>query len=301
MTGFVAATGKSYLCEDTTRDPLYLPGAKDARSSLTVPLVLHNEVLGTFNVESPRPKAFGEYDLAFLEIFARDVAAALNTLELLSAEKASAAAASVEAVHSAVAVPVDEILHDAVSLLEHYSGDDPEPAEGLQRILRNARDIKQVIQMVGQRMAPSKARPATRHDVLRGRQILLVDEDAAVRGAIHSLLGRYGCNVETASCGCQAISLVRAMMPQGGYNAVIADIRLPDMTGYEFFVRLQEAMEIEPPPLILATEYGYDPGHSIVKARQAGLRTFLFKPFRLDQLLQSVEEVVATPRAMVQA
>ncbi len=27
VTGFVAATGKSYLCEDTTTDPLYLPGA----------------------------------------------------------------------------------------------------------------------------------------------------------------------------------------------------------------------------------------------------------------------------------
>ena len=28
VTGFVAATGKSYLCEDTTEDPLYLPGVK---------------------------------------------------------------------------------------------------------------------------------------------------------------------------------------------------------------------------------------------------------------------------------
>ena len=27
VTGFVAATGKSYLCEDTSEDPLYLEGA----------------------------------------------------------------------------------------------------------------------------------------------------------------------------------------------------------------------------------------------------------------------------------
>jgi two-component system, sensor histidine kinase SagS len=155
--------------------------------------------------------------------------------------------------------------------------------------------------MVGQQMAPSKARPATQHDVLRGRQVLLVDEDGAARGAIHSLLARYGCNVETASTGAQAISLVRAMTPQGGYDAVIADIRLSDMSGYEFFGKLQEAMDVETPPLILATEYGYDPEHSIVKARQAGLRTFLFKPFRLDQLLQSVEDVVTSQRAVVQA
>jgi len=55
VTGFVAATGKSYLCEDTTADPLYLEGCRGAKSSLTVPLVLHDEVIGTFNVESPTP------------------------------------------------------------------------------------------------------------------------------------------------------------------------------------------------------------------------------------------------------
>ena len=31
VTGFVAATGKSYLCEDTTEDPLYLEGAAEPR------------------------------------------------------------------------------------------------------------------------------------------------------------------------------------------------------------------------------------------------------------------------------
>jgi GAF domain-containing protein len=92
VTGFVAATGKSYLCEDASADPLYLEGAAGARSSLTVPVMLHDRVTGTLNVESPEPRAFNESDLQFLEIFARDVAMALNTLELLAAEKASTAA-----------------------------------------------------------------------------------------------------------------------------------------------------------------------------------------------------------------
>jgi DNA-binding NtrC family response regulator len=45
-------------------------------------------------------------------------------------------------------------------------------------------------------------------------------------------------------------------------------------------------------PLILMTGFGYDPGHSIVKARQAGVELVLFKPFRLDQLLETVERCV---------
>ncbi|MEZ6051734.1 MAG: GAF domain-containing protein [Planctomycetaceae bacterium] len=75
-------------------DPLYLEGAPNARSSLTVPLILHDECLGTFNVESPRPGAFTNNDLQFLELFSREVAMALNTLDLLEAEKATTASES---------------------------------------------------------------------------------------------------------------------------------------------------------------------------------------------------------------
>ncbi len=148
------------------RGPAVSTGRQGRKSSLTVPLVLHDEVIGTFNVESPEPRAFTESDLQFLEIFSRDVAAALNTLELLVAEKATTAAESVEAIHSAVALPVDEILNEAVNVMERYIGHEPEVVERLQRILRNARDIKQVIQKVGQKMAPTEALPA---DVAGGR------------------------------------------------------------------------------------------------------------------------------------
>jgi CheY-like chemotaxis protein len=301
VTGFVAATGKSYLCEDTTEDPLYLSGAKDAKSSLTVPLVLHDEVIGTFNVESPEPRAFSESDLQFLEIFSRDVAMALNTLELLVAEKASTAAESVEAIHSAVALPVDEILNDAVNVMERYIGHEPEVVERVRRILRNARDIKQVIQKVGQKMTPVAAHPQAQQledrPLLRGRRVLVVDADENVRSAAHALLERYGCIVETAPDGSEAVFMVRSLMHEEGYDAIIADIRLPDMTGFEFMQKLQEL--VEHVPLILMTGFGYDPGHSIVKARQAGLQSVLYKPFRLDQLLQNVEQVIGSPRAVV--
>jgi len=297
VTGFVAATGKSYLCEDTTEDPLYLRGARGAKSSLTVPLMLHDDVIGTFNVESPEPRAFSESDLQFLEIFTRDVAVALNTLELLVAEKASSTAQSVEAIHSAVALPVDEILNEAVNLMERYIGHEPAVVERLHRILRNARDIKQVIQSVGQQMAPIQAHPAAtstdERPRLGGRRVLLVDEDNSVRSAGHALLERYGCVVETAPNGSQAVFMIRNMLSEGGYDAIISDIRLPDMTGFDFMVKLQEILGTGDVPLVLMTGFGYDPGHSIVKARQAGLKAVLYKPFRLDHLLDAVEQVIA--------
>jgi two-component system, sensor histidine kinase SagS len=294
VTGFVAATGKSYLCEDTADDPLYLEGAQGARSSLTVPVIFHERVTGTFNVESPQPRAFSESDLQFLEIFARDVAAALNTLELLAAEKANTAAASVEAIHSAVALPVDEILNDACNVMERYIGHEPEVVERLQQILRNARQLKQVIQKVGQSMAPMEAQPISgRVDIrpaLVGKRVLVVDADEAVRSAAHALLERYRCIVETAHDGSEAQFMVRSLAADDRYDAIIADIRLPDMSGFDLMLKLKEVMETV--PMALMTGFGYDPGHSIVRARQAGLQAVLYKPFRLDQLLETVEQIV---------
>ena len=81
------------------------------------------------------------------------------------------------------------------------------------------------------------------------------------------------------------------------YDVIIADIRLPDMNGYELLVRLRELHDNV--PLILMTGFGYDPGHSIVKARQAGVDLVLFKPFRVDQLLDTIEKMLSRQRVAV--
>lgn len=293
VTGFVAATGKSYLCEDTTEDPLYIEGFKGAKSSLTVPLILHDQVIGTFNVESPETRAFTESDLQFLEIFSRDVALALNTLELLVAQKANACIESVEAIHGAVALPVDQILNDAVNIMERYIGHEPQVVERLQRILRNARDVKQAITKVGEKMSPARAVPAAlqenEHLQLRGVRVLVVDADDSVRGAAHALLERFGCVVETAHNGDEASFMVRSSLADAAYNVIICDIRLPDMSAHGLLCKLQDFMESI--PLVLMSGYGYDPGHTLVKCRQAGLhpKAVLFKPFRRDQLLEVIE------------
>ncbi|MCC6493802.1 MAG: response regulator [Pirellulales bacterium] len=297
VTGYVAATGESYLCGNASEDPLYLEGAKGARSSLTVPLALHEQVIGTLNVESPEADAFSESDLQFLEIFARNVAIALNTLELLAAEKAAVAAASVEAIHAAVALPVDDILNDAVNVMEQSAALEPEIRERLEKILRKARDIKRVIQKVGQKMAPTQAHPTgvvDSHPTLEGRRILVVDADESVRSAAHEMLDRYQCFVETAHDGAEARSMVRSLGPEQGYDVIISDIRLPDMTGYELLLKLREVSQRV--PLVLMTGFGYDRDHTIVKARREGLQYVLYKPFRLDQLVSAIEHTVDEQR-----
>ncbi len=296
VTGYVAASGRSYVCQDVENDPLFLPGATNTNSSITAPLILHDQVLGTLNVESPDTAAFSDSDLQFLEIFARDVAFALNTLELLVAQKANTAQQSCDAIHSAVALPVDEILNDAVNVMEGYIGHSTEVVDRLRRILQNARDIKQTIQQIGEKMTPIEAVPVgeetVQHLALRGKKILVVDADDQVREDAHCLLEKYGCIVETAHKGDEAVLMVRSSGGFDSYDVIISDIRLPDYSGYQLMLRLGKIMQRV--PMVLMTGFGYDPGHSIVKARQNGLhpKCVLFKPFRLDQLIDVINTVL---------
>lgn len=288
ITGFVASTGKSYLCPDTEHDPLYLEGARGARSSLTVPLLFQDRVIGTFNVESPKLNAFTEEDQQFLEIFCQEIAHAVYTLELLAAEKRETVSQSLELIRRGLALPLDEILITTARLLDRYIGHDDAMVHELRHIQENARAIQECLIRVGETMTPLYAQPDRNgHDRLSGLRVLVVDSDERVRRSAHSLLERFGCRVETAPAGHEAMCLARL----NSYDAIVADIRLPDYEdGYVF---CQQLRGIQPhSAIILMTGFGYDPKHTIIRARQDGLIVgTLFKPFRVEQLLSILESL----------
>lgn len=295
VTGFVAATGKSYLCEDASEDPRFLQGFQGARSSLTVPLMLHNEVIGTFNVESPQPHGFSESDQQFLEIYASNVAMALNTLDLLEAQGAAILQKGIEAIHRAVALPIDQILIDTVQVLDIYQGGDLGIVERLRTILRNVRDIRQLIHEVGRGLAPTDAipltAPAPSSPGFAHVRVLVVDRDPAILENAHSILEKHGFDVETARTGDQALAMIRNCQETAPYQIMIAELDLSGMSAYDLFIQLQSIFPVKV-PLILMKGYGWERGHVHVKCREAGLhkKALVHKPFLEDQLL----DVIAT-------
>lgn len=279
VTGLVAYTGKSYLCEDTANDPHYLTGAAGAKSSMTVPLKFQDQVIGTLNVESPRVNGFGEDDLQFTELFSKEIAAALHTLELLSAQQLCTASQSIEAVNKEVALPLDEVLAGASVLLEKLHRTDPEATAQLRRVLDSARQVKDSIMSVGRTMSPPQA--AT--DVpLLGKRVLVVEQHEPWRRQAHLLLTRLGATVETASTGADGV----AMAADADYDAIFQEVKPPDMGGYECYRKLR----VTRPTAILSMTKGfmYDPAHAEVKARADGMKHVLFKPFRKEQVVRAV-------------
>nr|HPM24898.1 response regulator [Phycisphaerae bacterium] len=105
---------------------------------------------------------------------------------------------------------------------------------------------------------------------------------------IADVLSKAGALPVTARDGEEA-----AGMPHTQHlDLVLSDIKMPYKNGYEVFAAAK-AVNARC-PVILITGFGYDPEHSIVRASREGLAGVLFKPFKVEQLLELIEKAVAT-------
>ena len=280
ITGWVAYHRQSYLCPDAAADPKYLEGATGARSSLTVPLVSFGELVGTFNVESPRVNGFTEEDLQFTELFSKEIAAALHTLDLLSAQQSSAATHSVELVSREIALPIDEVVASAAVLLKQLGDRDDVVVHHLRKIVGNARLVKACVRRVGEQAADVAVTPAPRP--LAGKRVLVIEQDARLRREAHLVLERLGACAETVGTAAEGLALLAGVE----YAAGLTEVRPIDLGGYDTFKAIRQTRPGV--PVAFTTGFGYDAAHSIVKARADGLKYVLFKPFKPDQLVNAV-------------
>lgn len=299
IMGYVAASGRSYICPDVTKDRRYVTGLHGARSSLTVPLRLHDKVIGAFNVESERVAAFTEEDRQFAEMFANHIALALHILDLLVAERCVTGESITGTVQGELNAPLDDIMREAAVLKQAASGS-PELSRHIERIIADVAAIRQRVKEAAQGpqniLGAETALADTLADpLLEGRHVLVADDEPKIRQVIREVLRNKGCRVAVASDGTQAIHELEAGMEAGElgrFDLVISDIKMPDRNGYEVFAA---ARRVDPDiPVILMTGFGYDPHHSIVRASQEGLQCVLFKPFQIERLLEEVRKAIGS-------
>jgi len=286
--GYVAATGRSYICHDTEKDPRYVIGIAHAKSSLTVPLMLHDEVVGIYNIEADSIGSFNEDDRQFAEIFGRYVGLALNILDLLVVERFTTTGRLADSVVQDMAQPLNDIVTEAQSLMEEYIGDDTMRGR-LHCIVDHVTSIRHTLTDVAAGpnavLGNNEASPPPPDTPLTGKRILLADDEQNIRCTIEAILHKHGCQTSVCKDGYEAINLIE-QSGADGFDLIISDIKMPHRNGYEIFAAAQRINENL--PVVLMTGFGYDPNHSIVRANQAGLSSVLFKPFKVDQLIEQI-------------
>src|SRR5467141_3491552 len=107
-------------------------------------------------------------------------------------------------------------------------------------------------------------------------KILVVDDESAILRLLREALTQWGYQVTSASSAAEALQALRGDM----FDAVITDIRMPDMNGLELLKEIKrhdESVEV-----VVMT--GYPTIASAVEALKEGAFDYLSKPLLLDEL-----------------
>jgi PAS domain S-box-containing protein len=140
---------------------------------------------------------------------------------------------------------------------------------------------------------PDVANPSVEEWPLAGMSVLVLDDDPSVVTSLADVLKAERCVVHTATVPSAAFGIIRNVK----VDAVISDVVMPEMDGYEFYLRVKE--EMPDLPVILMTAYYYDKDHIIKRSRLEGLEGAIFKkpvnPAKLRDLLTNARKKTLPP------
>jgi CheY-like chemotaxis protein len=132
---------------------------------------------------------------------------------------------------------------------------------------------------------PDKAELSAKH---QRALILVVERNPAVQRLERYFLEQAGYAVEFASDGKSALERARELCP----NIVVTEIMVPVLDGLSLCRMLKSE-----PATAHARVLIFSHLHAEDRAREVGADAFLLKPFTEELLIETVEKLIASPRA----
>lgn len=114
-------------------------------------------------------------------------------------------------------------------------------------------------------------------------QILLIDDERAIRRALKEILEFENCQVEEAESGTQALQ----QLGQKNFDLIFSDIKMPQMDGIELLEQIKK-MGIETPVVMIS---GHGTVETAVGAIKLGAFDFIEKPLDLNRILVLLRQV----------
>jgi HAMP domain-containing protein/signal transduction histidine kinase/CheY-like chemotaxis protein len=132
---------------------------------------------------------------------------------------------------------------------------------------------------------PAQARGAIEHyrqteDVLRGKRVLIVDDDVRNLFALTTALERFHINILNAESGEEAIAI---MQKNNDIDIVLMDIMMPEMDGYETMKRIRKDKRNDEVTIIAVTAKAMKGDRQ--KCIESGASDYITKPVNVEQLL----------------
>ena len=116
-------------------------------------------------------------------------------------------------------------------------------------------------------------------------RILIVDDEDDLRKLLDHVVSTAGYQVVTASDGEEAI----AQLSQSDFDVALLDIQMPNKTGIDVLKYIQQ--NAKPTRPIVLT--GYADLKNAMEAKEFGAVDFISKPYKLEDILATIERVLA--------
>jgi len=126
-----------------------------------------------------------------------------------------------------------------------------------------------------------------------GKIVLIVDDEPDIRSFLADLLTTHGFRCAWADSGGAALGQVGPLQP----DLVLLDIMMPGMSGIEVLRHIREREDVDPVVVMLSC---LSHPNTTLRALDEGADHFVVKPFRVKDLLETLEKVLAKRQAAEQ-
>ena len=122
----------------------------------------------------------------------------------------------------------------------------------------------------------------SKNNVVSKKRLLIIDDEENMRHMLSSMLKKSGYRVYTASNGSEALDMVDQTL----YDFILCDLKMPGMSGMEFFEAARDKLWAS--TVIMMSAYGSI--DTAVEAMKKGAYDFISKPFKLDEVLLALKK-----------
>lgn len=119
------------------------------------------------------------------------------------------------------------------------------------------------------------------------KKVLVIDDSPTIRQQVRQVLTQAGFEVVEAADGAEGVALIDSTSEIG---MVILDVNMPRMNGLEMLEKVKANPAHGALPIIMLTTEGQQ--SLIQRARNAGAKGWIVKPFNAPQLVAAVKKVM---------
>ena len=131
----------------------------------------------------------------------------------------------------------------------------------------------------------SSARPTAEINLPK---VLIVDDSLSVRSSLSQLMSDGGYQVVTARDGLEAVNMLETEIP----DVVLTDLEMPRMNGLDLVGYIRNSVQWNPLPVVMITSRTMAKHRE--QAEQAGVNSYITKPFTEDEVLASVDRELSS-------